>query len=137
GGRTENRLQTIREGSIFTDYALGDLIYDYDVTFRSISPYLQANFHPTDALHLTAGARYDEMSYVYRSKLSPLQSGRWRRPEDAEPSYSHFSPKLGFSYDAGPALNLYGNYTHGFRAPSEGQLFRQGNAASTLDLEPV
>src|SRR5690606_36816756 len=50
---------------------------------------------------------------------------------------SHFSPKLGFSYDAGPALNLYGNYTHGFRAPSEGQLFRQGNAASTLDLEPV
>jgi iron complex outermembrane recepter protein len=34
-------------------------------------------------------------------------------------------------------LNVFASYGHGFRAPSEGQLFRQGQAVSTVDLQPV
>src|SRR5690606_8161577 len=37
----------------------------------------------------------------------------------------------------GPALATYANYVHGFRAPSEGQLFRQGSALNTVGLSPV
>lgn len=138
GGRTEHRLAVTRGSDlVFNSYELGELIYDYDVTFQGISPYVQTEVSPTDALHLTAGLRYDHMGYSYRSHLEPLQEGRWRRPEDADRSYDRLSPKLGVSYEFAPEFNLFANYTQGFRAPSEGQLFRQGTAANTLDLSPV
>jgi iron complex outermembrane recepter protein len=133
----EHRITPTRQGQVFVDYAMGDVIYDYDVTFRGISPYLQADVSPTPSLHLTAGLRYDDVGYSYRSRLAPVETGRWRRPADTELNYTHLSPKLGASYDFGRPLNLYANYTHGFRAPSEGQLFRQGTAANTIGLRPV
>jgi outer membrane receptor protein involved in Fe transport len=34
-------------------------------------------------------------------------------------------------------LNLFGSYRHGFRTPSQGQLFQQNSAANTVDLQPV
>jgi iron complex outermembrane receptor protein len=137
GGRLEHKIDPVRQGQIFTDYTRGAVLYDYDVTFRSVSPYLQVEASPTDRLHLTAGLRYDRTGYDYDTELDPLQTGRWRRPADTEVSYDHLSPKLGATYDFGRALNVYANYTHGFRAPSEGQLFRQGSAANTVGLEPV
>ncbi|MEX1184111.1 MAG: TonB-dependent receptor, partial [Gemmatimonadota bacterium] len=137
GGRTEHQVSATRDGEVFSDYALGDVIYDYDVTFRSISPYLHAETNVSDRLHLMAGVRYDHMAYRYDSELEPLSTGRWRRPADTRVSYDYVSPKLGATYDFGRALNVYGNHTRGFRAPSEGQLFRQGAAANTTGLEPV
>lgn len=137
GGRLEHRIDPVREGRVFTDYTRGEVLYDYDVVFRSVSPYLQAETSPTDRLHLTAGLRYDRIAYDYDSRLEPLPAGRWRRPADAEVRYDHLSPKLGAAYEVGPALNVYARYARGFRAPSEGQLFRQGSAASTVDLDPV
>ena len=137
GGRREQRIVPTRIESIFTTYELADVIYDYDVTFSGASPYLQAESNPFGDLHLTAGLRYDNMRYRYRSALDALDTGRWRRPADADRTYQHLSPKVGATYDLRRELAVYGNYTHGFRAPSEGQLFRQGSAANTLDLEPV
>lgn len=137
GWREEHRISTTRSGNVFTAYELGDVIYDYDVTFRGISPYIQADANVTDALHLTAGLRYDDIRYDYETKLTPTQEGNWRIPENASPSYSSLSPKLGASYDFGRQLNVFANYTRGFRAPSEGQIFRQGRAQNTIDLKPV
>jgi len=137
GGRVEDRIVVTRTGAVFSGYSPGERIYDYDVTFQSASPYLQADVRPLETLHLSAGLRYDRMSYDYRTRLDPVATGRWRRPEDAVRTYSHLSPKLGASWDVGPAFNLYGNYNRGFRAPSEGQLFRQGSALNTVDLDPV
>jgi outer membrane receptor protein involved in Fe transport len=51
--------------------------------------------------------------------------------------YTHVSPKLGGTLEITHGLNLFAAYAHGFRAPSEGQLFRQGRAESTVDLEPI
>lgn len=126
-----------REGMIFAAYDVGSTIYDYDVTFLGISPYLQAELAPMERLHLTAGLRYDDLGYRYRSRLEPLDTGRHRRPADTAVRYRHLSPKLGATYEVATALNLFASYGHGFRAPSEGQLFRQGQAEHTLALRPV
>ena len=63
---------------------------------------------------------------------------RHRRPADAVRTFTPPQP------EARPDLpgqrsrsNLFASYRHAFRAPSEGQLFRQGSARNTIDLEPV
>lgn len=137
GGRQEDSVAAVRDGSFYRSYTTGPRLYDYDVTFRGVSPYLHTEVAPVDGLRFTAGLRADFVGYEYENKLDALQAGRHRRPEDAEVSYAHLSPKLGGTYEFGPALGVFASYAHGFRAPSEGQLFRQGSAASTVDLDPV
>jgi outer membrane receptor protein involved in Fe transport len=125
----------------FDSAAATRAVYDYDVTYRQASPYVQAEFSPLGArlpgLRVDAGARYDWMRYDYRTRLAPTQAGRWRVPGDAARDYARLSPKLGATYEASPALALYGSYRAGFRAPSQGQLFQQGTALNTVDLRPV
>ncbi|HET9983238.1 MAG TPA: TonB-dependent receptor [Longimicrobiales bacterium] len=137
GRKVERAIQATRSGQVFSSYVAKDTLYDYDVTFQGISPYAQIDASPTDRLHLTAGLRYDHVGFDYATHLAPVQTGKYRRPADASPTYDHLSPKAGITYEAATALNLYALYGHGFRAPSEGQLFRQGQAVSTIDLKPV
>lgn len=137
GGRQEDSVAAVRDGSTWRSYTTGPRLYDYRVTFHGVSPYLHAETAPFDGFRLTAGLRADFVGYDYDNRLDALQTGRHRRPEDTGVSYAHLSPKLGATYEFGPALGVFGSYAHGFRAPSEGQLFRQGQARSTVDLEPV
>lgn len=137
GGRQEDSVAAMRDGSFYRSYTTGPRLYDYDVTFRGVSPYLHAETAPVERLRLTAGLRADFVGYDYDNRLDALQAGRHRRPEDAEVSYAHLSPKLGATYELGPALGVFASYAHGFRAPSEGQLFRQGQAENTVALDPV
>ncbi len=115
-------------------------LYDYDVTYRQLSPYAQLELTPLRALpglRVDAGARYDAMGYVYRTRLAPTQAGRWRVPENTTRDYRRLSPKLGVTYEASPALGVFASYRAGFRAPGQGQLFTQGATANTVDLAPV
>jgi outer membrane receptor protein involved in Fe transport len=137
GGHEEHQILPTRTGQVFTSYTIGDLLYDFDVKYRVVSPYVQAEASPLERLHLSAGLRYDHMGFVYDSRLEPVQTGRWRRPADTEISYDHLSPKLGAALEIGEALNLYANLNQGFRTPSEAQLFRQGPAANTVGLRPI
>lgn len=137
GFRDEILLQPTREGKIFTSYTEAGTIYDYDVTYHSISPYVQAEFSPVEKVRVVGGLRYDRMGFDYDSALDPLDTGRHRHPADTTVDYGHLSPKLGATLDVAQELNLFANYGHGFRAPSEGQLFRQGRAINTVDLVPV
>jgi outer membrane receptor protein involved in Fe transport len=137
GGRTEYQITTERQGSIYTAYMKGALIYDYDVTFHGVSPYAQLEVKPLTRLNLSVGARYDRIGYDYDNALDAVTTGRYRRPADATVSYSHLSPKLGFAYELGSSHTLFGSFRHSFRAPSEGQLFRQGSAVNTIDLQPI
>jgi len=137
GKRLEQRVAPVREGQVWNSYTLADTLYDYDATYHAISPYVQVEARLLERLSISAGLRYDRAGFDYTSRLAELQSGRHRRPADAKPSYDNLSPKLGFSWDAATLLNLYGSYSEGFRSPSEGQLFRQGQAVSTIDLDPV
>jgi iron complex outermembrane receptor protein len=129
----------------FTAYTPGETQYDYDVTYRSASPYLHAEASPfssmtgalLSALRMDAGVRVDFSGYSYDTHLAPLDTGAHRRPASTTRSYAHVSPKLGATLMIDSATSLFASYRHGFRAPSQGQLFQQNSAANTVDLAPV
>jgi len=81
--------------------------------------------------------RYDRLSYDYDNKLTDVTTGNHRRPADTTVDFTHLSPKLGATYAFSKQLNGFASYKHAFRAPSEGQLFRQGRAENTVNLKPV
>lgn len=137
GWHRERRIQPTRTEGIFVDYAEGEPVYDYDVAFRGLSPYVQAELSPVEQVRVTAGLRFDHLAYDYENALGELQTGAHRRPASTDVSYDHFSPKLGITYAPVPEASVFAAYGHGFRAPSEGQLFRQGRASNTVDLRPV
>lgn len=157
GGRKEKSITTTKVGSVYTAYTEGATIYDYDVTYRGISPYVHGEMSPTERLRLIAGLRYDDIRYDYDNHLTDswlVAGGRYYgHAGDASKSYSRFSPKLGATYAFSQQLNGFANYSQAFRAPSESQLFRpstgsgadaaakqanaQANAESALGLKPV
>jgi iron complex outermembrane receptor protein len=139
GGQVEHQMADVRPtgSSIYTGTYTGTTLYDYDVTYHGVSPYLQVEVRPVERIRLDAGVRVDESGYNYTNNLAPLDTGRWRRPADTTVSYSHVSPKLGATYQFAEAFNVFTAYRHGFRAPSQGQLFRQGSAVNTVGLQPV
>ena len=137
GMHREWQIDAARANGSFTTYTRGERSYDYDVRFRELAPYLQLEAEPLARFRVVAGLRYDHIGYDYETHLPALQTGALRRPASTTLSYDHLSPKLGATLELGRALNLYAAHAHAFRAPSEGQLFRQGRAESTLDLQPV
>jgi len=130
---------TTAEGAdrVWRAYADGETHYDYDVTYRQLSPYVHAEATVAPRVRVDAGLRWDASSYDYTNRLTPLATGAHRRPASARVDYRHLSPKLGVTVQAAEALSLFASYRHGFRAPSQSQLFQQNSAESTVDLEPV
>lgn len=121
----------------YASYTRGATQYDYDVTYRSVSPYVHAEWMPVPRLRFDGGARYDVSGYAYRTHLAPVDTGAHRVPGSTSVTYRHLSPKVGVTYDVTSSVNLYASYRHGFRAPSQSQLFQQNSASSTVDLRPV
>ena len=140
GSRLENRINTTATGSgytrVYTAYTTGGRVYDYAVTYQGISPYIHGEFSPVDKLRITAGLRYDQISYKFDNRFgtTPVQTGTayYGQVGDGDVNFSHLSPKLGATYAVSPALNLFAAYNHAFRAPSEGQLFRPAVASSAI-----
>lgn len=137
GAYKENAITPTKVGSIYTDYTLDALQYDFDATFQSVSPYIHYERSLSDSVRFSTGARYDMMQFDYDNKLSELTTGTHRRPGDTKVDYEHFSPKLGLTFGINQNMNGFVNYRHAFRAPSSNQLFRQGQAINTVDLDPV
>lgn len=137
GAHQADSITPVRSGPAFTSFTRSGRIYDYDVTFRGISPYLQAELSPLPRVRVTGGLRYDRLGYDYSNPLGVLQTGNHRRPASTTVWYDHVSPKLGVAVELSPTVSAFASYRHSFRVPSENQLFRQGSAESTVDLEPV
>lgn len=138
GRYDEDKLTTTKAGNIYTAYALGVKTYDYKVTYQGISPYVHTELSPTENLRLNLGLRYDNVGYSYNDNLSgPAVDSKHLRPASTNVNFTHLSPKAGLTYSFTDTLNGFASYRHAFRAPSEGQLFRQGQAVSTVDLMPV
>lgn len=139
GSRAEDNIITSRTGTgantSYNSYVLGTRIYDYDVTFTSISPYIHTEVSPFERLRITVGARYDDLSYDMRNNLAPgaVQAnvnGATRfygQIADASLNFTQVSPKFGATFQIDPGTTVYTSYNHGLRVPSEGQLFRAGN----------
>jgi len=156
GEREESRLDVIVSGSgasrVFSDYRVGARIYDYDVTFRSYSPYLQGEISLLERLRVTMGIRYDALSYDFDNNLpgTAVQAAAgafYGQVPDTSVDYHRVSPKIGATYALNDNMNIYASYNTGFRAPSESQLFRPSVAANAadaaarallaLDLKPI
>jgi len=163
GGRTEDAIRTVTSGSGASrehlSYSTAGRIYDYDVTYRGISPYVHGEISPTDRLRVTAGLRYDSLSYDFDNRIAsavtiPAAGGTfptgvrvYGQSPDTTVSFSHTSPKLGATYALAPNTHVFASLNHGFRAPSEGDLFRpsfgtsaasaQAAAQAALNLKPI
>ncbi len=162
GERQEDSLNVSTSGAaparVFNSYSVARRVYDYDVTFTGLSPYLHGEISPTERLRVVAGLRYDHLTYRFRNRLSgapifvapgaPFPGPRfYGQASDADPKFTHFSPKLGATYALTADAHAFAGYSHGFRAPSEGNLFRPAvgaNAAaatlaaqSALSLKPI
>ncbi len=148
GTREEDNLIVTTSGPFganrsYDSYTIGTRIYDYDVDYSSVSPYLHTEISPTARLRLTAGLRYDNLRYEMSNKLAAgpvvaIVNGNPRNYHqigDASADFSHLSPKLGLTYALHPAVHLYASHNRGFRAPSEGQLFRAGGEANAADAQ--
>ena len=141
GSFTADQIITAPQGAegIWGSYQTGARQYDYNVTYRSVSPYMHAELSPTSRLKLNGGLRLDLAGYVYDTRIPPDEASdqSHKVPPSTTVNYTHLSPKLGATFDLGRGSSLYASYRHGFRAPSQGQLFQQGSADNTVDLEPV
>lgn len=137
GSRVETGITPARDGPVFTSYSTDDIQYDYDVAFWQVAPYAQADVALLPTVQLDAGLRFDNLGYDYENNLEPLATGRHRRPASTGVSFARLSPKLGVSWEVRPSVSVFGSFRTAFRAPSESQLFRQGSAENTVDLEPV
>lgn len=141
GTRVEDALNLTRVGSgantAYTGYTVGNRIYDYKVVFKSVSSYVHAELSPVPSVRVSAGLRADRLSFDMRNALttSTTQASTrfYGQQAAAQADFSHLSPKLGATWALAPALSAYASLNHGFRAPSEGQLFRAGSAANAPD----
>lgn len=155
GGREEDKISVTTTGggasTVFTSYTVGQRVYDYDVTFKGISPYVHGEISPTDRLRVTAGLRYDMLSFDFDNSVTvtSISAGGkfYGQAPDTEVDFSQLSPKLGLTYAFAPQTHGFIAYNHGFRAPSESNLFRpsaaasdpaaQAFVASSLQLKPI
>jgi iron complex outermembrane recepter protein len=137
-GATLGGNQVLASGATrYTSYTVGNKQYDYDVTYTGIAPYIHTEFSPLEPLRITAGLRYDNINYDYDNNMTTLQTGNLRRPESTEVDFNNTSAKLGATWQLNDRNSLFVTYAEGFRAPSEGQLFRQGGSVNTVDLNPI
>jgi outer membrane receptor protein involved in Fe transport len=141
GSRREDSLVVTTTGSgadtQYTGYTIGGRIYDYDVRYASASAYVHGEVSPLPELRVTAGLRHDHIGYEMDNRLGIGTTSAGTRvygqlPE-ASVSFGHWSPKLGATWSLSPSATLYASYNHGFRTPSESQLFRAGAAGSETD----
>ncbi|MDH5593136.1 MAG: TonB-dependent receptor, partial [Gammaproteobacteria bacterium] len=147
GSRLEKSIDATKVGNIYTSYVLKETIYDYDVSFTGVSPYVHVETSLSEKLRLTGGLRYDHIEYDYDNNLSDANivlnptsmtfPATYKHPSDTKVDFSHLSPKLGATYIFNKNLNGFASYRHSFRVPSEGQLFRPGKSNDTVSLEPV
>jgi outer membrane receptor protein involved in Fe transport len=137
GKYNEDKLTVGKTDKIYTSYEIASKSYDYADTYQGISPYLHTEFSPTERLRFNLGVRYDNMSYDYTNNLSTVTEGFKRRPASAVVTFSDTSPKAGLTYQVTDEISGFMSYRHAFRAPSDGQLFRQGQALDTVGLKPI
>lgn len=159
GTRDEDNLIVSITGSgadrNYESYTIGSRIYDYEVDFQSVSPYLHTEISPTARLRLSAGLRYDAIRYEMANRLAagPVEAtvnGATRyyyQNADASADFERLSPKFGLTYALHSSAHLYASHNHGFRVPSESQLFRAGSdttpvnaqvrADNALSLKPI
>lgn len=140
GFDTEYTHSTLEYNQEFADGAyIVEPLYDYDVDYFAIAPYIHTEYDITNELMLSAGLRYDYNRYDYDNNLDDNSfdnSGKYFRPADTTDSFDHLSPKLALSYKTTEDMNIYMRYANGFRIPQASRLYSMSKDQETVTLDP-
>jgi outer membrane receptor protein involved in Fe transport len=91
-------------------------IANYDADIHNTAFYAQYDFEPLPKLRISAGLRYDNMSFDFVNYLDNTTGNK---------SYSQTTPKIGLTYDLGKGKGIYANYSKGFSPPGLTAIFRK------------
>ena len=120
-------------GTYFTDYSrTGNELYNFDPTYKSISPYVHYDLKPWDDWKFDLGLRYDYSEFELDQNSSNANA-----IESQTVEFDQLSPKFGFNWDFHQDHQAYGSYRRGFRAPSASDLFKQPDSFNSTELEPT
>ncbi|MCF6245088.1 MAG: TonB-dependent receptor [Sulfurovum sp.] len=116
------------------------LIYDYDVDYTALAPYIQTHIEFGGNFFVDAGLRYDYNGFDYTNNTQSGQYGdsSYYRPTDRTDSFNHLSPKISLSYRPNERTSYYVRYANGFRIPSATRLYSQSRTsdATQFSLDP-
>ncbi|HWM29307.1 MAG TPA: TonB-dependent receptor [Woeseiaceae bacterium] len=108
----------------------GDLVFDQQERVDSTGIYLQGNYDLTENLMLSAGLRYDELTFDIND--SYLQDG----DDSGEIDFDETSPSAGISYDFGEHM-LFGSFSRSFETPTTTELANpDGSGGFNTSLKP-
>ncbi|WP_435355860.1 TonB-dependent receptor [Emticicia sp. SJ17W-69] len=98
-------------------------IADYNANIHNTAVYLQYDFEPIKKLRVSAGLRYDNMSFDFVNNLdidktTGLGIG-------GSKTYTKTTPKIGITYDLGKGKGIYANYSKGFAPSGLTAIFRK------------
>jgi hypothetical protein len=98
-------------------------IANYNADIRNAAAYLQYDFEPIKNLRVSAGLRYDNMSFDFVNNLdidktTGLGIG-------GSKTYTKTTPKMGVTYDLGKGKGIYANYSKGFAPSGLTAIFRK------------
>lgn len=113
-------------------------IYDYEVDYFAIAPYVHTDWNMTDAMTLSGGLRYDSNKYDYKNQTTDgeYSSSGYLRPKDRNDKYDHLSPKLALSYQIDDSSMVYTRYANAFRVPSATRLYNLKTKNGDFSLDP-
>lgn len=109
---------------------LGALVFDQNERVDSNGFYAQAGFKPSAAWSLTAGLRYDEITFDVDDRY--LVDG----DDSGKRSFDNWSPSVGVSVDTGKGI-VFANYSNSFETPTTTELANpDGSGGFNADLDP-
>ncbi len=89
---------------------------DYNANIRNGAVYMQYDATLFKNFRLSAGLRYDMMSFTYDNYLDKSSGSK---------KYEQLTPKVGITYDMGKGIGLYANFSQGFAPPALTSVFRK------------
>lgn len=108
--------------------ALGDLAFDQDEDVDSTGIYLQAMYDLTEDLTISAGLRYDELTFDINDNF--LQDG----DDSGEIEFNEVTPSAGINFSFGEHI-LFGSYSRSFETPTTTELANPGGGGFNRSLE--
>ena len=114
------------DAGVYSDYQVAGMSGSYDIDVWVTAPYVQFEIQPIDRFSIQFGARYDSINLDATDRL---------KRADQDKSFSRMSPKMGVIWEAADKISVYASYSHGFVAPTAGQLFTSSSANEELTPE--
>lgn len=120
---------------VFGDLFLQGVQYDYAVSYRALSPYVQHE-RAIGPVTLTLGLRYDNLRYDFDNALTEEPGDALFQVADRVDRFDALSPKAGLVWEIDPTHSLFARYARGFRIPRESDLYELEAGQAEFELEP-